>query len=110
MAAPFNTTSRRGSALPAVLVVIILCVVGFFGWKAFESRRAAKREGINSAAEAARRNKIRMAVIRRSKEIRRFPADGVSPRILCQSAEARSVKSPSGQWGKAVGASPVKAQ
>ena len=43
MAAPFNTTSRRGSALPAVLVVIILCVVGFFGWKAFESRRAAKR-------------------------------------------------------------------
>ena len=35
--------SRRGSALPAILVVIVLCVVGFFGWKAFQSRQAAKR-------------------------------------------------------------------
>ena len=35
--------SRRGSALPAVLVIIILCAVGYFGWKAFESRQAAKR-------------------------------------------------------------------
>ena len=34
--------ARRGSALPAVLAVIILCVIGFFGWKAFESRKAEK--------------------------------------------------------------------
>ena len=33
---------RRGSALPAVLVVIILCVVGYFGWKAYEGYRKKK--------------------------------------------------------------------
>ena len=46
---------RRGSALPAVLVVIILCVAGFFGWKAFEGRKAEKlREREEIRAKNAR--------------------------------------------------------
>ena len=34
---------RRGSPIPVILVLIILGVGGYFGWKAFESRQAAKR-------------------------------------------------------------------
>ena len=34
---------RRGSPIPVILVLVILGVVGYFGWKAVESRLAAKR-------------------------------------------------------------------
>jgi len=34
---------RKGSPLPVILVLVILGVGGYFGWKAFESRMAAKR-------------------------------------------------------------------
>ena len=67
MAVPSYSMSRRGSALPAVLVVIILCLVGFFGWKAYESRKAeklreqeeirAKNREINARNEEKRRVK-----------------------------------------------------
>ena len=67
MVAPSNTTSRRGSALPAILVVIVLGVVGYFGWTAFvkyrekkdreqEEIRARNRE-INARNEEKRRVK-----------------------------------------------------
>ena len=67
MATPSYSMSRKGSALPAVLVVIILCVVGFFGWKAFEKYRErkdreqeeirAKNREINARNEEKRRVK-----------------------------------------------------
>ena len=34
---------RRGSPVPVILVLAILGAGGYFGWKAFESRQAAKR-------------------------------------------------------------------
>ena len=34
---------RRGSPIPVILVLIILGAGGYFGWKAFEGRRAAER-------------------------------------------------------------------
>ena len=34
---------RRGSPVPVILVLLILGAGGYFGWKAFESRQAAKR-------------------------------------------------------------------
>ncbi len=34
---------RRGSPLPFILVLAIVGVAGYFGWKAFDSRQAAKR-------------------------------------------------------------------
>ena len=34
---------RRGSPVPAILLLLILGAGGYFGWKAFESRQAAKR-------------------------------------------------------------------
>ena len=34
---------RRGSPIPVILVLLILGAGGYFGWKAFESRRAAER-------------------------------------------------------------------
>ena len=34
---------RRGSPVPVILVLLILGAGGDFGWKAFESRQAAKR-------------------------------------------------------------------
>ena len=34
---------RRGSPIPVILVLLILGAGGYFGWKAFESRQAAKR-------------------------------------------------------------------
>ena len=34
---------RRGSPLPVILVLLVLGSGGYFGWKAFESRQAAKR-------------------------------------------------------------------
>ena len=72
MAAPFNTTSRRGSALPAVLVVIILCVVGFFGWKAFESRRAAKRaQEEEYRRKLAERDRLLFAGVSETNEVKK---------------------------------------
>ena len=72
MVAPFNTTSRRGSALPAVLVVIILCVVGFFGWKAFESRRAAKRaQEEEYRRKLAERDRLLFAGVSETNEVKK---------------------------------------
>ena len=34
---------RRGSPIPVILVLLVLGAGGYFGWKAFESRQAAKR-------------------------------------------------------------------
>ena len=34
---------RRGSPIPIILVLLVLGAGGYFGWKAFESRRAAER-------------------------------------------------------------------
>ena len=34
---------RRGSPIPVILVLLVLAAGGYFGWKAFESRRAAER-------------------------------------------------------------------
>ncbi len=34
---------RRGSPVPAILVLLILGTVGYFGWKAFDGRRAVMR-------------------------------------------------------------------
>ena len=34
---------RKGSPIPVILVLVVLGVGGYFGWKAFESRMAAKR-------------------------------------------------------------------
>ena len=34
---------RRGSPIPVILVLLVLGAGGYFGWKAFESRLAAKR-------------------------------------------------------------------
>ena len=72
MAAPFNTTSKRGSVLPAVLVVIILCVVGFFGWKAFESRRAAKRaQEEEYRRKLAERDRLLFAGVSETNEVKK---------------------------------------
>ena len=54
--------SRRGSALPAVFVLIVLSVAGFFGWKAFEKYQTAKqgeREAIRAENERIRAEKAR---------------------------------------------------
>ena len=72
MAAPFNTTSRRGSALPAVLVVIILCVIGFFGWKAYESRQAAKRaQQEEYRRKLAERDRLLFAGVSETNEVKK---------------------------------------
>ena len=72
MAAPFNTTSKRGSVLPAVLVVIILCVIGFFGWKAFESRRAAKRaQEEEYRRKLAERDRLLFAGVSETNEVKK---------------------------------------
>ena len=72
MAALFNTTSRRGSALPAILVVIALCVVGFFGWKAFESRRAAKRaQEEEYRRKLAERDRLLFAGVSETNEVKK---------------------------------------
>ena len=34
---------RRGSPVPVILILIILGVGGYFGWKAISNRMAAKR-------------------------------------------------------------------
>ena len=72
MAAPFNTTSRRGSALPAVLVIVILCVVGYFGWKAFESRQAAKRaQEEEYRRKLAERDRLLFAGVSETNEVKK---------------------------------------
>jgi hypothetical protein len=82
MAAPFNTTSRRGSALPAVLVVIILCVVGFFGWKAFESRRAAKRaQEEEYRRKLAERDRLLFAGVSETNEVKKAEVVDVPPPV-----------------------------
>ena len=82
MAAPFNTTSRRGSALPAVLVVIILCVVGFFGWKAFESRRAAKRaQEEEYRRKLAERDRLLFAGVSETNEVKKAEVVEAPPPI-----------------------------
>ena len=82
MAAPFNTTSRRGSALPAILVVIILCVVGFFGWKAFESRRAAKRaQEEEYRRKLAERDRLLFAGVSETNEVKKAEVVEAPPPI-----------------------------
>ena len=72
MAAPSHSTSRRGSALPAVLVVIILCVIGFFGWKAYESRQAAKRaQQEEYRRKLAERDRLLFAGVSETNEVKK---------------------------------------
>ena len=72
MAAPSYSMSRKGSALPAVLVVIILCVVVFFGWKAFQSRQAAKRaEEEEYKRKLAERDRLLFAVEPETNEVKK---------------------------------------
>ncbi len=72
MAAPSYSMSRRGSALPAVLVVIILCVIGFFGWKAFESRQAAKRaQQEEYRRKLAERDRLLFAGVSETNEVKK---------------------------------------
>ena len=82
MAAPFNTTSRRGSALPAILVVIALCVVGFFGWKAFESRRAAKRaQEEEYRKKLAERDRLLFAGVSETNEVKKVEVVEAPPPV-----------------------------
>ena len=82
MAVPSNTTSRRGSALPAILVVIILCVVGFFGWKAFESRRAAKRaQEEEYRRKLAERDRLLFAGVSETNEVKKVEVVEAPPPI-----------------------------
>ena len=82
MAVPSNMTSRRGSALPAVLVVIILCVVGFFGWKAFESRRAAKRaQEEEYRRKLAERDRLLFAGVSETNEVKKVEVVEAPPPI-----------------------------
>ena len=72
MAAPSYSMSRRGSALPAVLVVIILCVIGFFGWKAYESRQAAKRaQQEEYRRKLAERDRLLFAGVSETNEVKK---------------------------------------
>ena len=82
MAALFNTTSRRGSALPAILVVIALCVVGFFGWKAFESRRAAKRaQEEEYRKKLAERDRLLFAGVSETNEVKKVEVVEAPPPV-----------------------------
>ena len=71
---------RRGSPIPVILVLLVLAAGGYFGWKAFESRRAAERA---RAAEyqkwLAERERLRNLPEPETKVVKKVEAVEVKP-------------------------------